>query len=91
MAKNIEVVESFVNGGDRPKTANVVIEGDKLFNYGTVIAERKMKANGSYEITLNATKYSRTTSTIQNMVRRSTPDRLLKEVDGIRMGAYSLS
>lgn len=73
MARNIDVVNAFINGESKPKTKNLRIEGDKLFNYNTVIAERD--CNG--RILVNVTKYSRSTSTIQNM--------LMKELDMVGM------
>lgn len=73
--KNIEVIQNFINGETKSKTAHLYIEGENLVNYSTVIARR---INGT--IYLNATKYSQTTSTIQNMIRRETPSRLLVEV-----------
>jgi len=32
MAKNIDVVQAFMNGEDRPKTKNLRIENNKLVN-----------------------------------------------------------
>jgi hypothetical protein len=59
--KNIDVIKTFVNGGTTGKTKNLRIEGEKLFNYNTCLAQR----NGT-EIVVNATKYSTSTTTIQN-------------------------
>mgnify|MGYP000982306598 CR=1 FL=1 len=74
--KNIEVIETFINGGNKAKTANLYIDGENLVNYSTVIAHRI-----NNRIYLNSTKYSQTTSRIQNMIRNNTPSRLLIEVN----------
>jgi len=73
--KNIEVIQNFINGETKSKTANLKIEGNNLVNYSTIIARRI-----NNKIYLNATKYSKTTSVIQNMIRKSTPSMLLIEV-----------
>jgi len=73
--KNIEVIENFINGDTKGNTQHLKIEDNNLINYTTVIARR---ING--KIYLNATKYSQTTSKIQNMIRKSTQSKLLIEV-----------
>lgn len=60
--KNVDVIKNFVNGSTKGKTANLYIEGDKLFNYNTCIAQRVDNNN----MIVNMTKYSTSTSTIQN-------------------------
>lgn len=66
----IELVEAFVNGYQEGKASRgrLYIEGDKLINYNTCIAERM-----GQEMLINITKYSPTTSKHQN--------RLLAEVE----------
>lgn len=63
MAKNIDVIHAFIDGEDKPKTANLRIEDNKLINYNTVIAERNDESN---DFIINVTKYSSSTTRIQN-------------------------
>lgn len=63
--KNADVVSKFLNGETRGKAGNLYIEGDKLINYFTVIAQR---INGVVHI--NTTKYSMSTTKIQNIIVR---------------------
>lgn len=63
--KNADVVRKFLNGETKGKAGNLHIEGDKLINYFTVIAQR---INGVVHI--NTTKYSMSTTTVQNMIVR---------------------
>lgn len=90
MAKNIDVINAFVNGDSKPKTTNLKIEGDKLINYGTVIAER----NGD-QLIVNVTKYSVSTTTIQNKLIGAIAinglEDNVKYVHDVRMGANSLT
>jgi hypothetical protein len=92
MAKNIDVIKAFVNGDSKPKTTNVYIDGDKLFNYNTVLAQRTPKDGGGFKFTLNETNYSRTTSAIQSGLRYeiATYSNDYDRVDGIPMGSHSL-
>lgn len=63
MAKNIEVVQSFVSGDNWvTKAGNLKIEKNKLINYNTVIAEKTCDNH----MIVNLTKYSSTTTAIQN-------------------------
>ena len=48
----------------RKKVNNLTIEGNKLFNYNTIIAQYE---NGTLYI--NTTKYSMTTTRIQNLLK----------------------
>lgn len=91
--KNINVINTFINGGNKSKTANVHIEDDKLFNYGTCIAERFLRVGGQeYGFVINATKYSQTTTTIQNMLLNSIDeDQIVAVLTSIPMGETSLS
>lgn len=62
--KNIEVINKFVEGYLEVKgNKNLRIEGAKLFNYETCIAEWHLG-----EIFINKTKYSSSTSIIQNQL-----------------------
>lgn len=64
--KNIDVIKSFISGEVKGKTKNLFIKGDNLVNYSTIIAKRTNK--GLIEV--NNTKYSQSTSTIQNALKR---------------------
>lgn len=63
--RNIQVVEAFINGETKAKAGNLYIAGKKLINYNTVIGQ---VVDGA--VLFNATKYSRSTTTIQNMLKR---------------------
>ena len=63
---NNDVIRLFIQGETKGKTAHLKIEGDKLINYTTAIAYRV--APDMYLI--NGEHYSRTTSTIQNSLKR---------------------
>ena len=63
--RNAEVVKSFINGWGSGKGSNLYIDGDKLINYRTVIAERRRG-----KILINKRHYSKTTSTHQNRLKR---------------------
>src|SRR4051794_15292426 len=63
--KNIEVVELFVSGTQNHKgTKNLHIENGKLISYYTVIGQWMGNS-----ILVNDTKYSQSTSVIQNKLR----------------------
>ena len=79
--KNIDVIKLFVNGATKGKTKNLFIDGDNLINYSTIIAKR---TNSGFEV--NSTKYSVSTSTIQNALKRELNGNF-KEVDGQTMNA----
>lgn len=85
--KNIDVIERFVNGGTKGKTANLFIEDNKLFNYNTCIAERN-DSNESFVV--NATKYSMSTTTIQNQLLRALAHDDITVLADIPMGTQSL-
>ena len=59
--RNQEVISKFVNFAESAATANVRSTGDKLFNYETCIAQRH-----EGKIIVNVTRYSVTTSKMQN-------------------------
>lgn len=69
-----ELLTAFVNGAEHGRGSNLIIVGNKLINYNTVIAERK-----GNKITLNSSRYSRTTSVNQNMLRQLIPSDMLVE------------
>ena len=87
--KNVDVIKSFVVGDNWVnKTKNLKIDGDKLVNYDTVIAQRVDDNN----IILNMTKYSQSTTTIQNQVLDALRNygEYFEIVKDVRMGAKSL-
>jgi hypothetical protein len=92
MAKNIDVIKAFANGDSKPKTKNLHIEDDKLFNYNTCIAERWEKLGGEeYGFVINVTRYSQSTTTIQNKIVDIIPEDLVANyLRNIPMGADSL-
>ena len=67
MIKNKDVVLSFINGLSAYNT-NLRSTGSKLYLYNTCIAEHLGFINGCETIIVNKTKYSKTISTIQNML-----------------------
>ena len=70
ITRNNDYIEYFINGGrDQKRCNNLRIEDNKLFNYNTVICE----ITGTNEVIVNITKYSTTTSRLQNAI--------LKELD----------
>lgn len=88
MAKNIDVINSFVNGDSKPaKTTNLRVEGSKLFNYNTVIAERKESG-----FKVNVTKYSQSTTTIQNklLYTLDSENEKYETYSDIQMGAQAI-
>lgn len=91
--RNVDVVFAFVTGLSRQKTKTLFIDGDRLYNYSTCIAERKRKRDGSYTFIVNVSKYSNATTTIQNALLKTipNPDATLKCVVDIPKGADSLS
>ncbi len=64
---NLQVIQAFRDGATRGKSGdgNLYIDGDLLRNYDTTLAQRV-----NYGNIYNATKYSRTTSKIQTMIKR---------------------
>jgi hypothetical protein len=62
--RNIEVIKQFLNkSSGNSDNGNVISTGDRLINYNTCLAEWN---NDS--IMINVTKYSSSTSRIQNML-----------------------
>jgi len=78
------LVKEFLYGATKGKASSLRIEGDKLFNYGTVIAQR---INGV--VVLNATRYSMTTTKHQNRLKAELPN--ARTVNGVPMGTTDLT
>lgn len=90
--KNIEVIQAFVNGDENAKTKNLYIEGDRLMNYDTCLAERFELLDGTLRFIVNISKYSTTTTTIQNKLINYLPEDPMNQfLTNIPMGADSLS
>ena len=83
--RNQEVISKFVNFAESAATANVRSNGDKLFNYGTCIAQRH-----EGKIIVNVTRYSTTTSKMQNYLRRELSDYDVIEVASVPRGTCNL-
>ena len=79
--RNQEVISKFVNFAESAATANVRSIGNKLFNYETCIAQRH-----EGKIIVNATRYSVTTSKIQNYLRRELSGYDVIEVTSVPRG-----
>jgi hypothetical protein len=93
--KNADVIEAFVKNGEPCKTANLRYDGERLINYNTTLAERD---SANDRIFLNMTKYSRTTSTIQNRLQRELTGyvaymgagTVISKMERVDIGTYSL-
>lgn len=72
--KNTDLIESFLSGEERGQSSSLSIEGDKLYSYGTVIAQR---IDG--RTIVNKTKYSMTTTKSQNYLQKCIPYALTVE------------
>lgn len=66
MMKNNELLDWYLRGANKGKASNLVIDGDKLIQYETVIAYRM----SSGLICINGEYYSPTTSRVQNYLKR---------------------
>ncbi|QIW89692.1 hypothetical protein PQE71_gp010 [Bacillus phage Izhevsk] len=107
--RNVDVLFGFVSGLVRPKTKTLRIEGGKLYNYNTVIAERTFVTTdgtelwnynssiynddvveGEYRFVVNVSKYSTSTTTIQNQLLKMLDGRQLKCVADIPVGTQTL-
>ena len=89
---NAQVIMEFINGGVA-KTKNLRVEGKFLYNYDTPLAMRLNVNSGEEKImyVINATKYSQSTTTIQNQLLKFIPENdILRVVTGIPMGANYL-
>lgn len=83
---NREVCKRFVSGSECANGSNLYVSGDRLFSYGTCIAERLKDG-----FIVNATKYSVTTSKHQTYLRYEMGSRKREEVTGVPMGTRSLA
>lgn len=90
--KNVDVLVAFINGESGARTRTLYIDGNKLFNYNTCIAERTLEDDGD-SFVVNVSKYSNATTTIQNALLRMipNPENKLRCVVEIPQGADSLS
>ncbi len=88
--KNSDVIKKFLNGATYGKSGNgnLRIEGNKLVNYRTTLAEFT-----EYGLIVNNTRYSVTTSKIQGNLRFQVSREGINsiEVEGVRMGADDLA
>ena len=82
--RNEQLVNNFLMGETKGKASNLEIRGDSLVNYETTIAQR---VNGV--IVINVTKYSASTTRIQNLLRKEMPK--ARTVEGVPMGTKDLT
>ena len=83
--RNKEVISKFVNFAESAATANVRSTGTQLFNYYTCIAQRH-----EGKIIVNVTRYSMTTSKLQNNLRCELSGYDVTEVTGVPRGTCNL-
>lgn len=83
--RNQDVIKKFVNHAENARTLHVLSNGDKLFNYGTCLAQRY---NG--KIIVNVTRYSVTTSKIQHYLKYELDGYQVTEVSGVPRGTADL-
>ena len=83
--RNQEVISKFVNFAESAATANVRSTGDKLLSYYTCIAQRH-----EGKIIVNVTRYSTTTSKMQNYLRCELSGYDVIEVTGVPRGTCNL-
>ena len=77
--RNITVIENFIRGLEgKSSNGNLRTNGNELVNYSTVIARH----NGNV-IYVNKERYSKTTSTIQNMLKREIDEFPLKTISEV--------
>jgi len=91
--RNVDVLFAFVTGLNKQRTKHLFIDNDRLYHHSTCLAERKRKRDGSYSYVVNVSKYSSSTTTIQNALLKTipNPDATLKCVAEVPQGADSLS
>ena len=82
---NQEVISKFVHFAESAATANVRSIGDKLFNYETCIAQRH-----EGKIIVNVTRYSVTSSKIQNYLCGEMANKDVIEVANVPKGTFDL-
>lgn len=83
--RNQEVISKFVNFAESAAAANVRSIGDKLFNYETCIAQRH-----EGKVIVNVTRYSVTTSKMQNYLRGEMANKDVIEVTNVPQGTCNL-
>ena len=83
--RNKEVISKFVNFAESAATANVRSTGDKLLSYYTCIAQRH-----EGKIIVNVTRYSITTSKMQNNLRYELSGYDVIEVTSVPRGTCDL-
>lgn len=83
--RNQEVISKFVNFAESAATANVRSTGDKLLSYYTCIAQRH-----EGKIIVNVTRYSITTSKLQNNLRYELSGYDVIEVTNVPIGTCNL-
>lgn len=72
MKRNVEVIEAFL-AGNEAHNKNLKTDGKELINYATVIAFHERD-----KVVVSSTKYSQTTSTIQNKIKSLVPENMLE-------------
>lgn len=87
MATNFSVIKAFVNN-EPASTTNLHTTGDKLVSYFTTIAQRDKEGN----VFVNVTKYSPTTSKMQNNLKHELEKRGIpfQTVNNIHMGCRDI-
>lgn len=83
--RNVDVCEEFARGNEA-NGSNLSTDGERLWSYGTVIAQR---VRG--RVIMNLTKYSVTTSRHQNYMRRALRYVETETVTGKPRGVYDLT
>lgn len=72
--KQIDVIKAFFNGEKQGKASNLYIEGKNLMNYNTILAQRVDIGEGKIRYLINLTRYSVSTTTIQNQIVSLVPE-----------------
>lgn len=78
-----ELINNFIGGATKGKASNMHIDGDRLFNYNTVIAQYM-----GGRLVINKTKYSPTTTKHQNRLLREFTE--AETVEKVPMNAWDL-
>jgi len=82
---NLQVIQAFRDGATHGKSGdgNLYIDGDLLRNYNTTLAQRV-----DCGFIVNDSKYSRTTSKIQTIIRREL--NIVETLNGLNFGVRDL-
>lgn len=85
--RNVEVIKQFLNkSSGNSDTGNLISDGVKLFSYNTCIAEWADSL-----LLVNVTKYSRSTSRIQNMLIQELKSRYSQlTIDNVPINTHRL-